>query len=101
MPSEFYDSSLAYCQCDDFYRTLPLPNASSGVEYSAPVSVGSGTYDPNSFMFTYGGAGAGASNSNSNVPSFDECNPLMHQQQTSYKENGPLAPRGTFPIFIL
>jgi hypothetical protein len=42
MPSEFYDaSSLAYCQCDDFYRTLPLPNTSggSGVEQDSSNTI--------------------------------------------------------------
>ncbi|XP_035709723.1 disks large 1 tumor suppressor protein isoform X3 [Folsomia candida] len=98
MPSEFYDASLAYCQCDDFYnRTLPLPSVSAGVlDY--------GGYDPtltmtlanSPSMFTYGGpspAGGGISNSNSNVNSFDDCNPLdpLMYNAAPPMGNGPLS----------
>lgn len=115
MPSEFYDASLAYCQCDDFYnRTLPLPSVSAGVlDY--------GGYDPtltmtlanSPSMFTYGGpspAGGGISNSNSNVNSFDDCNPLdpLMYNAAPPMGNGPLSlplnlnrsPRGTFSHFL-
>lgn len=52
MPSEFYDSSsLAYCGCDDFYRTLPLPSVSAG------VGGGAGLEDYSTYGNDLGGCG--------------------------------------------